>query len=86
MGDTAAKNSQNSNENKKRQKSSNVIACPQDVVLTAATLALTLSKGRSQYEIETLINLLSLTTDNLQAILAQLLINRKVSDEFEISV
>jgi len=65
----------------KRQK--NIIAAPQDVVLAAATLALTLSKGRSQYEIETLINLFSLTTDNLQALLAQILINRKNPDETE---
>lgn len=68
-------------EKKKKQK--NIIAAPQDVVLAAATLALTVSKGRSQYEIETLINLFSLTTDNLQALLAQILINRKDPDETE---
>ena len=61
----------------------NVIAAPQDVLLAAATLALTLSKGRSQYEIETLINLFSLTTDNLQALLAQILINKKSPDNIE---
>ena len=55
----------------------NVVAAPQDVVLAATTLALTISRDRSQYEIETLINLFSLTTNNLQAILAQILINGK---------
>lgn len=65
------------------QKKKNVIAAPQDVILAAATLALTISKGRSQYEIETLINLFSLTTNNLQSILAQILINNKTPDEFE---
>lgn len=65
------------------QKQKNIIAAPQDVVLAAATLALTLTKDRSQYEIETLINLFSLTTDNLQAILAQILINRKTPDQTE---
>ena len=73
-------------ENEKRNSSKpskNVIAAPQDVLLAAATLALTLSKGRSQYEIETLINLFSLTTDNLQALLAQILINKKSPDNIE---
>ena len=73
-------------ENEKRRSSKpskNVIAAPQDVLLAAATLALTLSKGRSQYEIETLINLFSLTTDNLQALLAQILINKKSPDNIE---
>ena len=68
----------------KNQK--NVIAAPQDVLLAAATLALTLSKGRSQYEIETLINLFSLTTDNLQALLAQILINKKSPDNIETGI
>lgn len=61
----------------------NVVAYPQDVLLASVTLALTLSKGRSQYEVETLINLFSLTTDNLQAILAQMLINHRVQDNLE---
>lgn len=61
----------------------NVVAYPQDVLLASVTLALTLSQGRSQYEIETLINLFSLTTDNLQAILTQMLINRKVQADLE---
>ena len=68
----------------KNQK--NVIAAPQDVLLAAATLALTLSRGRSQYEIETLINLFSLTTDNLQALLAQILINKKSPDNIETGI
>ena len=73
-------------ENEKRHSSKpskNVIAAPQDVLLAAATLALTLSKGRSQYEIETLINRFSLTTDNLPALLAQILINKKSPDNIE---
>lgn len=60
-----------------------VVAYPQDVVLAATSLALALTKGRSQYEIETLINLFSLTTNNLQSILAQVLINKKVQDYLE---
>ena len=64
----------------------NVIAAPQDLLLAAATLALTVSKGRSQYEIETLINLFSLTTDNLQALLAQILINKKAPDSIETDI
>lgn len=60
-----------------------VVAYPQDILLASATLALTLTQGRSQYEVETLINLFSLTTDNLQAILAQMLINRKIPDDLE---
>ena len=61
----------------------NVVAYPQDLLLASVTLALTLTQGRSQYEVETLINLFSLTTDNLQAILAQMLINRKVQTELD---
>lgn len=83
MSEHSAKGSKKSSNG---GKGNNITACPQDVLLAAATLALTLSQGRSQYEVETLINLLSLTTDNLQAILAQILINRKVSDEFEVPI
>lgn len=61
----------------------NVLAYPQDLLLASVTLALTLTQGRNQYEVETLINLFSLTTDNLQAILAQMLINRKVQADLE---
>ena len=63
-----------------------VVAPPQDVVLASTSLALALTKGRSQYEIETLINLFSLTTDNLQAILAQVLINNKVQNYLETNI
>ena len=59
-------------------------ASPQDVVLAAATLSLSLSAGRSRYEIETLINLLSLTTSNLQAVLAQLLIAERYDTELQV--
>ncbi len=59
-------------------------ASPQDGVLAAATLSLSLSAGRSRYEIETLINLLSLTTSNLQAVLAQLLIADRYAAELEV--
>ena len=58
-------------------------ACAQEVILAAASLALALSKGRTQYEIETLINLFSLTTSNLQSILAQGLIDQKTRDYLE---
>lgn|GEM_PF-5784817 len=59
-------------------------ASPQDVVLAAATLSLSLSAGRSRYEVETLINLLSLTTSNLQAVLAQMLIADRYDTELEV--
>ncbi len=63
-----------------------IAAQPQDVVLAATTLALTLSKGRNRYEIETLINLLALTNNTLQAILAQILINNRYTDDLEIEI
>ena len=75
-----------SDKKHRAQNFKNVIAAPQDVLLAAATLALTLSNGRSQYEIETLINLFSLTTDNLQALLAQILINKKTPDNIETGI
>ena len=50
------------------------------------TLALTLSQGRNRYEVETLINLLSLTTSTMQAILAQMLINDRYADDLEIQI
>ncbi len=59
-----------------------IIVDPKDVVLASTTLALALSQGRSPCEIETLINLFALTKDNLQAILAQILINEKAPLEF----
>ncbi|MEG2174791.1 MAG: hypothetical protein RR135_04830 [Oscillospiraceae bacterium] len=74
-GSSGSKNSSNSCKP--------MVANPQDVLLASVTLALALTKGRSQYEVETLINLLSLTTDNLQAVLAQMLINKKGNDQLE---
>lgn len=61
-------------------------AAPQDIVLASTTLALTLSQGRNRYEVETLINLLSLTTSTMQAILAQMLINGRYADDLEIQI
>ena len=69
--------------NHDKNNSKRVISYPQDILLASTTLALTLSKGRTQHEIETLINLFSLTTNNLQSILAQTLINNRASDNFE---
>ena len=66
-----------------RSNAKRIVAYPQDILLASTTLALTLSKGRSQHEIETLINLFNLTTNNLQAILAQVLINNRVPDNLE---
>lgn len=85
----SAENEQNGENTQEGKRSSancsqkNIPAYPQEVVLAAATLSLALSNGRSQYEIETLINLFSLTTNNLQAILAQILINKKTQDILE---
>lgn len=73
----------NKAHSKSRSCAGQNVAYPQDVLLASVTLALTLTQGRSQYEVETLINLFSLTTDNLQAILAQMLINRKVQADLE---
>lgn len=81
QGDTHQSNKAHSKFNSYARQ--NVVAYPQDVLLASVTLALTLTQGRSQYEVETLINLFSLTTDNLQAILAQMLINRKVQADLE---
>lgn len=89
MSGKSFKNEANEENAQEGQKASsgcgakNIPAYPQEVVLAAATLALALSKGRSQYEIETLINLFSLTTNNLQTILAQILINKKTQDILE---
>lgn len=64
--------------------------CPdtnaRDIVLAAATLSLTLTEGRSRCEVETLINLFSLTTNTLQAILAQRLINERYTDNLNIDL
>ncbi len=59
------------------KKSKPIVADPKDIVLASATLALSLSQGRTPCEIETLINLFGLTRENLQSILAQMLINEK---------
>jgi hypothetical protein len=67
-----------------KNKTKRIAAQPQDVVLASTTLALTLTKGRNRYEIETLINLFSLTTSTLQAILAQILINNRYTEDLEI--
>lgn len=50
---------------------------PHELLAAAAALAVLLSKGKTRCEIETLVNLFSLTTDNLQAILAQVSINER---------
>ena len=42
-----------------------------------------LTKGKSQLEVETMINLFSLTTDNLRSILTQMLICKRTPDVFE---
>lgn len=62
------------------------IAPPEEILLTATTLALSLARGRDRYEIETLINLISLTNDQLQSILAQLLINERANTELQQSI
>lgn len=59
---------------------------PQELILSAATLTLLLAEGRSRYEVETLINLLSLTTRNLQSVLTQILINEKTPDILDIGI
>lgn len=59
------------------KRRTSIVANPQDVLLASVSLALALTENRSQREIETLVNLFSLTTDNLKGILAQKLINDK---------
>lgn len=61
-------------------------ATPQEIVLAAAALSLALTKGKSQLEVETMINLFSLTTDNLRSILTQMLICKRTPDFFDISI
>ena len=58
-------------------------ATPQEIVLAAAARSLALTKGKSQLEVETMINLFSLTTDNLRSILTQMLICKRTPDVFE---
>lgn len=71
-------------DKKREKKPVKIVAAPQDVLLASVSLALALSEGRSQREIETLINLFSLTTDNLRGILAQKLINDKTPTDLEV--
>ena len=52
-------------------------ADPNEVLLAATALAIALSKGKNRCEIETLVNLFSLTTSNLQSILVQMAINER---------
>lgn len=59
---------------------------PQEIVLAAATIALTLSQGRTINDIETVINLLNLTTANLRSILVQKVINNKINVELDITI
>ena len=58
----------------------------QEIILAATTLTLLLAEGKSKYEIETLINLLSLTSRNLQSVLTQILINEKTPDLLDMIV
>jgi len=67
-------------------KSCQCHTAPRDIVLAAATLALTLTEGRSRCEVETLINLFSHTTNTLQTILAQRLINERYTDNLNVDV
>ena len=90
MSESNGKNSSGSQSSKAKTGQgifgNSCLATPSDVILAAATLALTVSNGRTQYEIETLINLFSLTTSNLQSILAQILINNKSKSDIDVSL
>ncbi|MEG2144405.1 MAG: hypothetical protein RRY40_03640 [Oscillospiraceae bacterium] len=83
-------NSQKSQSNQNCQNNlgyqSNILANPHDILLAALTISLALSAGRSRYEVETLINLCSLVTDNLQSALAQMIINDKAANLLEVKI
>lgn len=65
---------------------SNIPANPNDILFAALTIALAVSSGRSRYEVETLINLSSLVTNNLQTILRQMIINDNNVDNLDINI
>lgn len=71
---------------KKRKRPPDNPANPNDILLASVTIAVAISKGRSRYEIETLINLTSMITNNLQAYLRQLAINSECTDDLDIDV
>ena len=73
-------------EKSKSDKVSLRKTAPRDIVLASATLALTLTEGRSRCEIETLINLFSHTTNTLQTVLAQRLINERDTDRLNVDL
>ena len=72
--------------NRKKKRPPNIPADPNDILLAAVTVALALAKGRSQYEIETLINLNMMITNNLQAYLRQMAVNEDNAENTEIDI
>ena len=71
---------------KKRRKPPDNPANPNDILLASVTIAVAISKGRSRYEIETLINLTTMITNNLQAYLRQIAINNDCADDLDLDV
>ena len=73
-------------KNKSKSVKQNVGVNPNDVLFAALTIAVAVTAGRSRYEVETLINLSSLITNNLQAVLAQMIINEKGIDVLDAKI
>lgn len=57
-------------KDKQKERQSSVLT-PEQLVTAAVTIALATSQGKTQQELETLINLFNLVSDILDAILAQ---------------
>ncbi len=71
---------------RKRKRPPDNPANPNDVLLASVTIAMAISKGRSKYEIETLINLSNMITYNLQAYLRQIAINNDCASDLDLDI
>lgn len=68
-------------DNSKGKKLPCPVAGEQEITLAATAIALSVTRGKTLRQVETLVNLFSLTTDLLQAILTQRSINRRADVE-----
>ena len=71
---------------KRRKRPPNIPADPNDILLASVTIALALTKGRSPCEIETLINLTTQVTNNLNSYLRQIAINEDNAEELQLDI
>ena len=71
---------------KKCKRIPDIPADPNDILLAAVTIALALTKGRSRYEIETLINLTEMIKCNLESYLRQTAINEDLAENLNLEI